>query len=119
MPKGTLSGARISGSGRIQKIYYPALSGSGRIVKFDIRPIPSQIYKHATDLRKQELLLAFNIDYIHDLMEINRHMLVFINSFTKNFMFLGLTSVDFYFYHHLYSPAILQASIWVVEINPR
>ncbi len=24
------------------------------------------------------------------------HLLVFINSFTKNFMFLGLTSVDFY-----------------------
>ena len=35
--------------------------------------------------------------YIHDLMEIHRHMLVFIYSVTKKFMFLGLTRV--YFYH--------------------
>ncbi len=34
--------------------------------------------------------------YIHDLMEIHRHILVLIYSVTKNFMFLGLTSVDFY-----------------------
>ena len=34
--------------------------------------------------------------YIHDLLEIPRHMLVFIYSVTKNFMFLGLTCVDFY-----------------------
>ena len=29
-------------------------------------------------------------------MRNNPHLLVFIKSFTKNFMFLGLTSVDFY-----------------------
>jgi len=34
--------------------------------------------------------------YIHYLMEIHRHMLVFIYSVSKNFTFLGLTSVDLY-----------------------
>ncbi len=34
--------------------------------------------------------------YIQDFMTNHPHLLVFIKSFTKNFMFLGLTSVDFY-----------------------
>jgi len=42
--------------------------------------------------------------YIHDLMEIHRHMLVFIYLVTKNFIFLGLTSVDFY---HPYTDLLL------------
>jgi len=44
-------------------------------------------YNHATDFRKQVLLLVFNIDYIHDFMKINPHLLFFINSFTKKFEF--------------------------------
>ena len=33
--------------------------------------------------------------YIQDFMRNHPHLLVFIKSFTKNFMFLGLTSVEF------------------------
>ncbi len=55
--------------------------------------------------------------YIHDLMEIHRHKSVFIYSVTKNSMFLGLTSVDFY--HPYTDLEKVQASIRVVEINAR
>ena len=59
------------------------------------------------------------------------HLLVLIDSFTKIFMILGLTSVDFYhpLLITLYSPGWGQASIaytcpytclgWGVEINSR
>ena len=42
--------------------------------------------------------------YIYDLMEIHRHMLVFIYLVTKFFIVLGLTRVDFY---HSYTYLIL------------
>ena len=54
----------------------------------------SQIYKHATDLRKEELLLAFNIDLYSGLHDESSALVSFNYFIYKNFMILDLTSVD-------------------------